>query len=182
MKHGVQIIECLVSDDPGSEGRGLKNVFDLMEVESKLLRVDSIDQLLEAIADSKFKFAHIATHGSVNRKTDKFKGWWTPSGIGDRHKVSEFDGRFKQTAIVSTACKSGASSFGKYVVNKLGSRYFIGPERSLSFSNSILFSHIFYHKLFNTKDGVSAAFDSYLKNYKNPNGFKLYVNSSFKIR
>jgi hypothetical protein len=111
MKRGVQIIECFSSDDPGSEGRGLKHVFDLMEVESKLLRVKSIDQLLGAIADSKFKFAHIGTHGSVNQETDRFRGWWTPSGIGGRSKVSEFDGRFKQTAIVSTACKSGVSSF-----------------------------------------------------------------------
>jgi hypothetical protein len=108
MKWRVQIIECTAADDPGSEGRGLKHVFDLMEVESNLLRVKSIDQMLGAIADSKYKVAHIATHGSVNRTTDKFKGWWTPKGVGGRSKVAEFDDRFKQSAIVSTACRSGS--------------------------------------------------------------------------
>jgi hypothetical protein len=139
------------------------------------LRVDSIDELLEAIAESKFKYAHIATHGVVNDDNDKFSGWWTPSGIGGRKKVAEFDGRFKQTAIISTACHSGATSFGRYVVNQLGSRYYIGPKRSPSFSDSIVFAHLFYHKLFNTKYSVSKAFKSYFRNYKNPHGFELFT-------
>jgi hypothetical protein len=174
MKPGVQIIECLDSDDPGSEGRGLKHLFDLMEIESKYSSVNSIDQLLDAIAGANFKFAHISTHGFTDERGERFKGWWTPSGIGGKGEVSKFKGRFKQTAIISTACKSGVSSFGRYVVDELGSSYFVGPKGRPNFYNSFLFAHIFYHKLFITKRGVSKAFDSYAKNYRNPHQFRLF--------
>ena len=174
MKHGVHIFECLDSDDPGSEGRALKHLFNLMGVESKYSKVDSIDRLLEGIANSNFMFAHISTHGSTDGRGEKFKGWWTPSGIGSKARVSKFKGRFKTTAIISTACKSGVSSFGKYVVNELGSRYFIGPKGSPFFFDSFFFAHIFYHKLFITKRNVFKAFASYANAYKNPHKFALF--------
>ena len=174
MKPGVEILECLDPYDPGSAGQALKHLFNLMKVESKHRRVHSVDELLESIADSKFKFAHISTHGSTDEDEERFRGWWTPSDIGGRRRLSNFRGRIETTAIVSTACKSGVSSFGKYVVDELGSRYFIGPKLSPTFHNSIFFAHIFYHKLFKTKRSVSKAFNSYAESYKNPHKFTLF--------
>ena len=174
MKTGVEIFECLDPDDPGSEGQALKHLFNLMEVESKYMRVNSIDELLQRIADSKFKFAHISTHGSTDEEGQRFRGWWTPSGIGGKRRLSNFKSRIQTTAIISTACRSGVPSFGKYVVDELGSRYFVGPQLSPTFHNSIFFAHIFYHKLFKTKRSVSKAFSSYAQSYRNPHKFTLF--------
>lgn len=52
---GVGIIECLDKDDPGSEGRCLEHVFNLMEIDSAYSHVDSIDELLRSIAESEFQ-------------------------------------------------------------------------------------------------------------------------------
>jgi hypothetical protein len=93
MKHGVEIFECLDPDAPRSEGQALKHLFNLMEVESKYTIVNSIDELLRCIAGSKFKFAHISTHGSTDEEGESFRGWRTPSGIGGRKKLSDFRGR-----------------------------------------------------------------------------------------
>lgn len=176
MKNGVHIIECLDQKDPGSEGKCLRHVFKLMEIETKYTHAKSIDVLLSAIEGSRYKFIHISTHGAVG-KEDQFKGWWTPSGIGTKRHVFKLNGKLKNTAIISTACKSGAKGFGRHVVDIMGCKYFIGPSGSPKFYNSTLFAHIFYHKLFKTKGGVAAAFKSYDENYKNPHGFKLYVQS-----
>jgi hypothetical protein len=173
MKKGVQIIECLDDGDPGSEGRCLKHVFNLMEVESKYVRVETIVQLLKAIQRSKYKFIHISTHGSINDE-DAFKGWWTPSGIGGEDTVARLSGKLECSAVVSTACKSGGSRFGRFVVDVLGSKYFIGPSGSPSFYDSAFFSHIFYHKLFKTRKDVVKAFKSYQRGYKNPHAFRLF--------
>ena len=80
----------------------------------------------------------------------------------------QLNGKVKATAIVSTACKSGSKSFGRFVVNELGFKYFIGPTGSPKFYNTILFTHIFYHKLFKTNGRISDAFNSYDDFYKNP--------------
>ena len=176
MQYGVEIIECLDNEDPGSEGRCLKHIFNLLEIESKYSHVVSIDELLQAIAESKYQYIHISAHGTINDQ-NKFKGWWTPKGIGTKANVEQINGKVKATAIVSTACKSGSESFGRYVVDVLGCKYFIGPTGKPKFYNASLFAHIFYHKLFRTKGSVSVAFKSYDKNYKNPHGFKLYVQT-----
>lgn len=40
-KRDVRIVECIDEDDPGFEERVLKELFNLMEVESKLVRVEA---------------------------------------------------------------------------------------------------------------------------------------------
>jgi len=174
MRRGVEIIECLDKDDPGSEGRCLKHIFNLMEIESNYSHVGSIDELLRAITESKFQYIHISAHGATDSE-DQFRGWWTPKGIGSRANVAQIHGKVKATAIISTACKSGSMSFGRYVVDELGCKYFIGPTGCPKFYNASLFAHIFYHKLFKIKRRIPDAFKSYAKIYTNPHGFKLYV-------
>lgn len=73
MQRGVKIIECLDKDDPGSEGRCLKHIFNLMEIKSSYSHVGSIDELLHAIAESKYQYIHISAHGDIGAG-NKFKG------------------------------------------------------------------------------------------------------------
>ncbi|UQS89782.1 hypothetical protein M5C90_31445 [Pseudomonas chlororaphis subsp. piscium] len=69
MTKGVCIIECVCEDDPGSEGKVLKEIFNLMQVKSKLIRVKSIKQLLKALTQTEMTHVHIATHGAVTKKS-----------------------------------------------------------------------------------------------------------------
>lgn len=173
MKRGVLIVECLALGDPGSEGRLIREVLNLMQVESDYVHVSSIEELLATIADAKYRHVHLSTHGAVT-ESDAFAGWWTKMNHGSLKRIKSFEGRFTCTAIVSTACKSGSQAFGKYVVNVLGSKYYIAPRGSPYFHNAALFSHIYYHKLFRTQRAVSKAFDSYVARCKNPHRFSLY--------
>jgi hypothetical protein len=175
MMRGVQIIECQDPDDPGSEGRLLQEVFKLMDVRSELVRVASIEQLIASVAESKYKFVHVSTHGVVGDEK-RFKGWWTAGGRGSKKAFEEFEKTFTSKCIVSTACMSGAESFGKHVVGFLGAKYYIAPKGSPYWHNAALFSHIFYFKLFRTKGTVEKAFSSYAQSYKNPHAFKLFRN------
>ena len=178
MRRGVCIIECLdEKTDPGSEGRALKEVFNLMEVESKLATVTSINELLETIAQSKFQHIHISAHGAVS-KAKRFRGWWTPHGSGTKQIVGACEIKLTCTSIVSTACRSGAKEFARYITNEWGSKYYIAPAGSPRFYNALLFSHIYYHKLFKTKGTVAKAFASYAETYKNPHGFAIYKRSA----
>ncbi|WP_442776173.1 hypothetical protein [Sphaerotilus montanus] len=173
MKHGVCIVECFDKSDPGSEGRVLKEIFNLMQIESVLVRVKSIENLFEQIAESEMKYVHVSTHGA---ETDSrtFGGWWTHKGTGTRKWVQQQDIDLSCTAIVSTACRSGTTSFGKYLVDTMGCKYYIGPTGCPNFYNAALFSHLYYHKLFKTRRTVQAAFYSYEASYKNPHGFKMF--------
>lgn len=91
MKHGVCIVECFDQSDPGSEGRVLKEIFNLMQVESGLVRVRSIEDLFETIAASDMKYVHVSTHGAeTNSKT--FGGWWTHKGRTKKYKLFKTSG------------------------------------------------------------------------------------------
>src|SRR5688572_755211 len=82
-KDGVLVIECRKKGDPGSEGRFLRHMFDLMQhVEYELVRASTKDQLLEHLAQCRYAIAHISTHGAWRKVngTKKFSGWWTPTG------------------------------------------------------------------------------------------------------
>ena len=95
----------------GRRGVGLKHVFDLMEVEFQNSYASRrLINCLRQSRESKFKFAHIATHGSIRirKRTGLGVGGHLP-GSAAGARFPEFDGHFKQTAIVSTACKSGVS-------------------------------------------------------------------------
>jgi hypothetical protein len=173
MKKGVHIIECLDAEDPGSEGRCLKHLFNLLEVKSKYTLIQNINDLLEEMENSEYKYIHISTHGKLG-KDEEFIGWWTHQGHSTKAKIASLKGKIKCRAIISTACKSGKKDFGTLFVNGLGVKYFIGPKRSTSFSSSIFFSHILYHKIFRTKFSLKGSFESYKKSYKNPYGFVLF--------
>jgi hypothetical protein len=176
MSKSVLIVECLDKEDPGSEGNFLRHMFDLMEVKPTLVAVDSIQDLLQRIAKSKDHVVHVSTHGALRDDDDeRFIGWWTPNGNGSKKVLARFEGKFRGKTIVSTACKSGVSGFGRYAVKTLGSRHFIGPSKSPPFCDAILFAHIFYHKLFvSKKGGIKKAFRGYKESYKNPHDFRLY--------
>jgi hypothetical protein len=177
MEHGVRIIECRDPDDPGSEGRLLNEVFNLMEVPSELVLVTSIHDLLECVAKSKYKYIHIATHGVID-ENNRFKGWWGVKGTGNKKALSQFKQTFTSKCIVSTACMSGTERFGNLVTDFLGARCYVAPKRSPSWHNAALFSHIFYFKLFRTEGTIKKSFSSYAKAYKNPHEFKLFCRNT----
>jgi len=174
MKNGVLILECRHERDPGSEGRFLKHLFNLMAVESSYVRVAGRRELLRRISRARYRYIHVSTHGLVN-DDDRFLGWWTAKGSGSRRFISQFRGVRPITAIVSTACRSGAAGFARHVVGELGCRYYIAPQKSPTFYNAVLFAHVFYHKLFVTLKGagVRRAFGGYRNAYKNPHKFSL---------
>lgn len=174
MKDGVLIIECLDKDDPGSEGRLLKELFNLMQVASQRVRVASIDKLLEALADSAFRHVHISTHGSVtDDDEEKFRGLWTPKGVGTRHAVGRTPIKLACTSIVSTACKSGSKGFAKHVADQWGVKYYIAPAGSPFFYDAAFFALTYYYKLFINKLTVPKAFASFAQNHENPHSFTL---------
>jgi hypothetical protein len=174
MKTGVRIVECIdKEDDPGSEGRFLLEALRLMEVDVELLRVKKIEDLFEKISTSEMKFVHIATHGVIT-DTKNFRGWWTHRGIGNKQTVKQIKPKAQCKAIVSTACKSGVSEFANYVVNTMGSSYYIAPTGSPSWHNAAFFTHIYYYKLFQAKGTVEKAFKSYQESFRNPHKFQIF--------
>jgi hypothetical protein len=174
MKKGLCIIECVDFDDPGSEGRFLRELMHLMSIPCSLERVSTIRELLEALSCTEMKYVHVATHGAITDKK-KFKGWWTKKGVGSPKTFNTIKPRTKCEAIISTACGSGCSGFAREVIEQMGAKNYIAPVGHPQFHNAALFSHIFYHKLFHTKRSVATAFDSYMNAYKNPHKFKLFA-------
>lgn len=172
-KSGVLVIECTDHSDPGSEGRFLSHMFDLMNVQSQYVEVRTPKQLISLLECSPYKFIHITTHGCVS-ESDNFLGWWTPEGDVNRTNLGCLENKMAKTIIISTACKSAAKNFGKYVVDKLGCSYYIAPKESPKFHNSIMFAHIFYHKNFILKQSTKNSFKAYKNNYKNPHKFSIY--------
>ena len=173
MKRGVRIIECSDPHDPGSEGRLLQEVFRLMNIRCELVRAKSIEELIAAVSDSKYKYVHVSTHGDF-KDNKSFRGWWSPNGTGTRRAFAQHEGAFARKCLVSTACRSGAQRFGEHVVGFLGAQYYIAPKGCPSWHNAALFSHIFYFKLFRTKGTFAEAFRSYAEVYKNPHEFRLF--------
>lgn len=45
-RNGVLVLECLDHADPGSEGRFLSHMFDLMEVEHQYVEIRTRNQLI----------------------------------------------------------------------------------------------------------------------------------------
>lgn len=78
--NGVLILECLDEIDPGSEGRFLSHMFNLMEVPSQYAEIRTKEQFTAMLGANQFDVLHITTHGHVATKNDKFIGFWTPKG------------------------------------------------------------------------------------------------------
>ena len=170
--NGVLILECIEQSDPGSEGRFLSHMFNLMEVKSQYVEVHTPAQILSLIDCSPYKYIHITTHGVISNK--KFVGWWTPKGTVSKEDLMVLEGKLTDKIIISTACKSGKKAFCNYIVHKLRCKYYVAPKRSPRFRNSIFFAHIFYHKLFVLKQSVEDSYNAYNKKYKNPHCFTIY--------
>lgn len=176
-KCGVLILECTDHSDPGSEGRFLSHMFDLMDVASQYVEIRTPNQLIALMESSPYKYIHITTHGRISNVTDKFLGWCTPDGDVNRTNLGCLEKKMIKTIIVSTACKSADKKFGRYVVDRLGCSYYIAPKKSPKFHNSIMFSHLFYHKHFILKQNTKKSFEAYDNSYKNPHNFTIYIKN-----
>lgn len=171
--NGVLILECIDRPDPGSEGRFLSHMFDLMEVLSQYIEVRIPQQLLALIKSSPFDVIHITTHGFLKTK-GAFRGWWTPGGIVGINKLEDVKGALSGKLLVSTACRSGDDRFSESVRQVLGCKYYIAPKGRPKFHNAIFFAHVFYHKLFVLSKSVTESYNSYVHVYKNPHDFYLF--------
>ena len=168
---GVLILECIDHSDPGSEGRFLSHMFNLMKVKSQYVEVRTRKQLLSLMGCSPYNYIHITTHGVVS---EKFVGWWTPDSEVDKANLKSLEGKLTGKTLVSTACRSGEKAFCKYIVHKLGCKFCLAPKGKPKFHNSIMFAHIFYHKLFVQNLGVMESYKAYNKKYTNPHCFTIY--------
>ena len=171
-KNGVLILECIDQSDPGSEGRFLSHMFDIMQVQSQYVEVRTSEQLLSLMGCSPYDYIHVTTHGHISKK--KFAGWWVSNGNVSKEDLKKWKSGLVNKTIVSTACKSGMKAFGKYVIGELGCKYYLAPAGSPKFRNSIMFAHVFYHKLFVLNRGVTKSYEAYERNYKNPHRFIMY--------
>jgi hypothetical protein len=169
---GVLLLECLDKSDPGSEGRFLSHMFNIMQVKHQYIEIKTLPQLMALLKCSPYKIIHITTHGSVNKK-EKFFGLWTKKGNLTSKQLESLKGKLKGYSIVSTACKSGTNDFRTSFIKTAQCDFFIAPKGSPKFHNSIFFSHIFYHKYFILKKDIKTILSQYNKKYKNPHNFVL---------
>ena len=178
MKPSVLIIECLDKvDDPGSEGRFIKHMLDLMGIPNDFEPARSKARFLELLSllDENIEVVHIATHGITKTRDggpDKFMGFWTP----DEQEVTiqeiaaagiDLSGK----VVISTACLSGQKVPRKEFKSATGCKHYIAPIRGPKFYNAALMCHIFYHKHFVLNRSVRRAFLEYKNRYKNPHEF-----------
>jgi hypothetical protein len=179
-RDGVLILECLGKSDPGSEGRFLSHMFDIMQVDSQYLEIRTKDQFLSMMRSNPFSTVHVTTHGSVAGSNERFVGFWTPNGTV---RLKDFEERtLEGRIVVSTACKSGTTAFSQAIIEKLGANYYIAPRSSPNFRSSIYFSHWFYHNTFVLKLSIARAINKYRDGYKNPHDFSLFSLASAKSR
>ena len=99
MKPGVEIFECFDLATRGLKVELLSTSSTSWRLRSKHTKVNSIDELLNGIADSKFKFAHISTHGSTDEGGERFRG-------GGRPQVSAAGAGFPASGAVSRRRRS----------------------------------------------------------------------------
>jgi hypothetical protein len=146
-------------------------------VECQIVRVESISDLANAIAESPFNYVHLSTHGVIDDDTGDFLGWWSHRGTGSQSFLQKYAGSFDCKALISTACRSGRDNiFPQNVVDVLGANYYIAPRGSPTYRNVSFFLLNFYHKLFatETEGSVPRAFNSYARSHRNPSHFKLF--------
>jgi len=170
---GVLILECQDKGDPGSEGRFLAHMFDLMEIPNQYIEVRTKEQFLGLLESAPYEFVRITTHGTVHGTEEEFEGFWTPSGTVRVEDLESLKGCLTGRHIISTACCSGSLPFSRSLLKHSKCRCYIAPEGSPKFHNAILFSHVFYHKYYVLKRPYKVAFQEYSKRYKNPHDFRL---------
>ncbi|MGA3118477.1 MAG: hypothetical protein ABSF90_29125 [Syntrophobacteraceae bacterium] len=184
---GVLILECMDKSDPGSEGRFLRHMFNLMEVDHQYVEVRTRYQLIALMKKSPYKVIHITTHGSVaRRKKQSFKGLWFKDGIFGISETKELEGKLQKCSVVCTACMAGDNICASEFVRITKCDNYIAPSGSPRFHNSIFFAHILYHKHFIFGRGLSEVISEYDDTYKNPHGFALlsiedFIDKTFRL-
>jgi hypothetical protein len=177
-KPSVLIIECRdKDDDPGSEGRFIKHMLDLMDIDSDYQPARTKARFMELLSSvpSDTDVVHIATHGSTSRrKPQKFIGFWTP----DKRHVTMKDIAAANIdlvgkTVISTACLSGQKIPREAFKEATGCKHYIAPIKGPYFYNASLMCHIFYHKHLALGRSVKTAFREYEERYKNPHIFCL---------
>jgi hypothetical protein len=167
---GVLILECLDNADPGSEGRFLSHMFNLMDVPSQYAEIRTKQQFIAMLGANPFDIVHITTHGHVPA-AGKFLGFWTPKGTV---RLADFQRDvLHEKMVISTACLSGIATFAKPFIKRVSAKYFIAPGKGPKFHNAIYFAHWFYHNIFVLKLSPPKAVKKYRDGYKNPHDFKI---------
>jgi hypothetical protein len=179
----VLIIDCQdkgEDPDPGSEGKFIRHMLNLMEVTNEYRSVRTKTQFLDLLSSvsAAADVVHIATHGCVakphTKRRDKFVGFWTPD---EEHVTMQeialacinLAGR----TVVSTACLSGQKTPREAFKRATECEHYIAPIKGPSFYNAALMCHIFYHKHLRLGRSVEKAFYEYEDRYKNPHVFCL---------
>jgi hypothetical protein len=164
--NGVLILECLDTKkgDPGSEGRFLVHMLNLMEVQNQYVEIRTKQQFSAMLGVNPFDVVHITTHGAL--KDQQFRGFWTPKGTV---RLDDFDdGALDAKVVVATACGAGQLDFKNEFIKKVSCKYYIAPDGTPIFHNAIFFAHWFYHNLFVLKRSPPEIVTRYNDNYKNP--------------
>jgi hypothetical protein len=169
---GILILECLDTTDPGSEGRFLSHMLNIMEAPSQYIEIRTREQLIAILKTNPFNAVHITTHGHVAGQSDKFQGFWTPKGTVRLEDLPE--GSLQKKIVISTACRSGTKKFAQLLVKRLSPTDYIAPTGSPKFHNSIYFAHWFYHNVLILKLSPAEAVKKYNEGYKNPHDFVHY--------
>lgn len=181
--HSVLIIDCQdkgEDPDPGSEGKFIRHMLNLMEVANEYRSVRMKTQFLNLLSTvpTAVDVVHIATHGYVvkprNKKKEKFVGFWTPD---EEHlaiqEIASTKISLAGKTVVSTACRSGQKTPREAFKSATKCDHYIAPIKSPSFFNAALMCHIFYHKHLRLGRSVENAFSEYEDRYKNPHVFCL---------
>ena len=170
---GILILECLNKTDPGSEGRFLSHMFNLMDVRSQYAEIRTKQQFIAMLGANPYDVVHITTHGYVPQK--EFGGFWTPKGTV---RLTDFPpGILQGKTAISTACKSGMQKFSKEFIKLVSPDYYVAPEGSPKFHNAIYFAHWFYHNWFVLGRSPLEAVEKYRDGYKNPHDFIILTGS-----
>jgi hypothetical protein len=176
----VRIIECRDKEDPGSEGRFVKHMLDLMGITNDYRTARNKAEFIDLLSSIPVKtdVIHVATHGR-SRKTrdgkDKFTGFWTPD---EEHvtikdiKAADID--LSGKTVLSTACFSGQKAPGEAFKEATDCKHYIAPIRDPKFYNAALMCHIFYHKHLTLTRSVKKAFSEYEGRYYNPHKFRFF--------
>ena len=170
---GVLILECSEESDPGSEGRFVSHMLDLMEVPHKYVKVKNKEDLVNRLQSSPFRIIHIATHGvfKKSKQDKKFIGIWTPTGKLKQSDLELLRDKLEERTIVCTACLSADKQFREKIIEVTGCSHYVAPIGSPYFHDAIFFAHIFYHKHFILKRSVRKSIGQYSRTYKNPHRF-----------
>jgi hypothetical protein len=169
----VLIIECRDKEDPGSEGRFVKHMLDLMRITNDYRKAQSKAQFIELLSSisKNTVLIHVTTHGSCRGKPEKFIGFWTPDGDVTLKDIKAADIDLSGKTVLSTACFSGQKAPRKAFKEATDCKHYIAPIKDPHFYNAALMCHIFYHKHLVLGRSVKKAFSEYEGRYNNPHRF-----------